>query len=114
MAAKQPTSISLSDEQRKAISDAQKKLERDGIRPSRNDVMRAVMALGLSISWIARQVYDERRCPPRRSPLEARRLTTPTLRPRAAKRRRPPPDQGDGRDEKHVISDRSKSQRATE
>lgn len=49
MATKQPTSISLSDEQRRAITDAQEKLTRDGIRPSRNDVMRAAMALGLPL-----------------------------------------------------------------
>jgi hypothetical protein len=49
MAAKQPTSVSLTDEQRKAIKEAQKKLSRDGISPSQGDVIRAALGLGLPI-----------------------------------------------------------------
>ena len=49
MAAKQPTSINLSDEQRNAITEAQQKLTHNGIQPSRNDVMRAALKLGLPL-----------------------------------------------------------------
>lgn len=48
MATKQPTSISLTAEQRQAIKDAQDRLaKRDGELPSRNRVVREALSIGL-------------------------------------------------------------------
>jgi hypothetical protein len=49
MAAKQPTSVSLTAEQREAIKEAQQRLAKSGIKPSMGDVMRASMDLGLPL-----------------------------------------------------------------